>query len=68
MDNEGFCKFCNDKRDSGRGGGVMIRLGMRKRGTGPLSLETCPLPEEPRMNGFLKCSLNDAKYGKSTLR
>ena len=30
----------------------MIILGMRKRGTGPRSLEICPLPEEPRMDGF----------------
>ena len=52
------------KETVGEEGGVMIKLGMRKRGTGPLSLETCPLPEEPRMIGFLKMIVTITKYGK----
>ena len=42
----------------------MVKLSMRNRGTGPLSLETCPLPEEPRMIGFLKMIVTITKYGK----
>ena len=46
----------------------MISLGRRKRGTGPLSLETCPLPEEPRMIGFLKMIVKIRKHGKVNIK
>ena len=42
----------------------MIRLGLRKKGDRSISLETCPLPEEPRMIGFLKMIVTITKYGK----
>ena len=40
------------KETGGKRGGLIMIGHEEKKGAGPLSLEICPLPEEPWMDGF----------------